>query len=254
MLGSDRLACLLLDRGASPEVRAIGGQPPLVSAIALRRGSTVRRLLALGANANAEIKTPVSSDFLKLVRGKTMRWLLRKDSRISPLMLAVDSGSLEVSGALLDHGAKVNVWTRRSSIWPINIAAGHEDVKMMRLLLGKDPHVEERTVEIRLSEQRLRVYSASGDEVFSTRISTGKGGYRTPTGEFAITNRHRSWTSTIYHSSMPYFQRLSCRDFGFHQGYVPNYPASHGCIRVPAGNASKLFALTDLGDRVRILP
>ena len=252
--GDDRLACRILDSGASPEVNAIGGQPPLLSAIVLGRGGTVRRLLEHGANANAEIRTPASGDFIKMVRGKTMKWLLRKDRRITPLMLAVDSGSLETTDALLDHGAKVNVWTRRSSIWPINIAAGHEDVKMMRLLLGKDPHVEERVVEIRLSEQRLRVYSASGEEVFNTRVSTGKSGYRTPVGEYAITNRYRHWTSTIYHSSMPYFQRLSCRDFGFHQGYVPNYPASHGCIRVPSGNASKLFTLTELGDRVRILP
>ena len=254
MGGSDRLACRILDAGASPEVKAIGGQPPLLTAIALRQGGTVRRLLEHGASANAPIKTPVSGDFVKMVRGKTMKWLLKKDRRITPLMLAVDSGSLESTAALMDHGAKVNVWTRRWSIWPINIAAGHEDVKMMRLLLGKDPHVEDRLVEIRLSEQRLRVYSASGEEIFTTRVSTGKSGYRTPVGEYAITNRYRHWTSTIYHSSMPYFQRLSCRDFGFHQGYVPNYPASHGCIRVPSGNASKLFALTELGDRVRILP
>ena len=252
--GSDELACRLLDAGASPAVRSIGGQPPLMTAITLRRGETVRRLLEHGANANAEIETPVSADFLKLVRGKTMNWLLRKDSRITPLMLAVDSGSLEAVDALLDHGAKINVWTRRSSIWPINIAAGNEDIKMMRLLLGKDPYVEERRVEISLSEQRLRVFSASGEEIFDTRVSTGKSGKRTPTGEFAITNRHRSWTSTIYHSRMPFFQRLSCQDFGFHQGYVPDYPASHGCIRVPAGNAAKLFFITELGDRVRILP
>jgi lipoprotein-anchoring transpeptidase ErfK/SrfK len=53
---------------------------------------------------------------------------------------------------------------------------------------------------------------------------------------------------------MPYFQRLSCSDFGLHQGVVPGYPASHGCIRVPAGNAAKLFTMTEAGDRVRILP
>ena len=105
-----------------------------------------------------------------------------------------------------------------------------------------------------LSEQRLWVYGPTGDELLSTRVSTGRSGYRTRTGTFAITNRYRSWTSTIYHSSMPYFQRLSCSDFGFHQGYVPGYPASHGCIRVPAGTASKLFNVTDVGDRVEIVP
>ena len=53
---------------------------------------------------------------------------------------------------------------------------------------------------------------------------------------------------------MPYFQRLSCGDFGLHAGVVPGYPASHGCIRVPAGNAAKLFAMTQAGDRVMIVP
>lgn len=53
---------------------------------------------------------------------------------------------------------------------------------------------------------------------------------------------------------MPYFQRLSCSDFGFHYGYVPNYPASHGCIRLPMDSAKKLFAMTEVGDRVTIKP
>ncbi|MFC7339122.1 ankyrin repeat domain-containing protein [Haloferula chungangensis] len=252
--GNERLACRLLDAGASPTVPSIGQQTPLVVAIALGRREVVRCLLERGANPNAEIETPVSADFLKLVRGRTMNWLLRKDSRITPLMLAADSGSLEMVAALLDHGAKINVWTRRASIWPINLAADHDDIRMMRLLLGKDPHVEERRVEISLSEQRLRLFSAAGEVVFSTRISTGKDGFQTPLGEYAITNRHRSWTSTIYRSHMPFFQRLSCRDFGFHEGEVLDQPASHGCIRVPPGNASRLFAMTQLGDRVRILP
>ena len=31
---------------------------------------------------------------------------------------------------------------------------------------------------------------------------------------------------------MPYFMRLSCGDFGMHEGDLPGYPASHGCIRL----------------------
>ncbi len=107
---------------------------------------------------------------------------------------------------------------------------------------------------IDLSEQQLVVLDEAGGEIFKTRVSSGKPGYDTPTGEFAITNRYRHWQSTIYHSSMPYFQRLSCSDFGFHQGYVPGRAASHGCVRLPSGQASKLFKLTELGDRVSIVP
>jgi lipoprotein-anchoring transpeptidase ErfK/SrfK len=125
---------------------------------------------------------------------------------------------------------------------------------MMRVILGQDAETEQRHIVVSLSEQRARVFDQSGNEIFSTKVSTGRRGYATRTGEFVITNKHRSWTSTIYHSSMPYFQRLSCSDFGLHQGVVPGYPASHGCIRVPAGNAAKLFSLTETGDRVRIEP
>ena len=108
--------------------------------------------------------------------------------------------------------------------------------------------------QVHLAEQRARLLDADGKELFTTRVSTGRKGFSTPTGEFVITDKNRDWTSTIYHASMPYFQRLNCSDFGLHQGNVPGYPASHGCIRVPEGNAAKLFTLTQAGDRVVILP
>ncbi|MCU0796331.1 MAG: ankyrin repeat domain-containing protein [Akkermansiaceae bacterium] len=252
--GDDALAAYLLDRGAHPNLRGRHGEPPLLIALVRGQAATVRRLIEHGAPVNTALRSPASESLAKMARGATMRWLLRKDSGVTPLMLAVDSGSVDTTRALIEAGARKNVWTRRSSIWPINIAAGHGDVPMMRLLLGKDPYVEERRVLVDLSEQRLWVYGPKGDEILSTRVSTGRSGYRTRTGTFAITNRYRAWTSTIYHSSMPYFQRLSCSDFGFHQGYVPGYPASHGCIRVPAGTANKLFNITDVGDRVEIVP
>jgi lipoprotein-anchoring transpeptidase ErfK/SrfK len=154
----------------------------------------------------------------------------------------------------LASGAKTEVWTKPSRMWPINIAARKSDVKMMRALLGKDPDVEQRRIVVDLSDQKAWIFDSSGLELYSTKISSGKSGFSTPTGTFAITNKYKTWTSTLYDASMPFFQRLSCGDFGFHQGNVPGYPASHGCIRVPYGNANKLFTLTELGDRVEIRP
>ena len=125
----------------------------------------------------------------------------------------------------------------------------------MRLFLGRDPLREERRIEIRLAEQRAHIFDSEGKEIFTTKVSTGKKGHDTPTGEYVITNKYRDWKSTLYHeASMPYFQRLSCGDFGMHQGNVPGYPASHGCIRVPEGNAAKLYTKTRAGDRVMIMP
>ncbi|GAA5482146.1 ankyrin repeat domain-containing protein [Haloferula sargassicola] len=252
--GCDDLAARLLDLGADPDQRTAYGVSPLHLALARGNASTVKRLIHHGADVTTPLPSPVPRRFSKLVRGDTLRWLLRNDSRIAPIMLAVDSGSIETTRAMINAGAERFVWTRRSRIWPINIASGHGDIPMMRLLLEKDPYKEERRVLIDLSEQQLWVYDMQGSEIFKTRVSTGRSGYRTRTGTFAITNRYRSWNSTIYHSSMPYFQRLSCTDFGFHEGYVPGYPASHGCIRVPSGNARRLFGITDVGDRVDIVP
>ncbi|NJR42770.1 MAG: L,D-transpeptidase family protein [Akkermansiaceae bacterium] len=116
----------------------------------------------------------------------------------------------------------------------------------------KEPGSEERVVKIDLSEQKARIYDAVGNEILTTKVSTGKKGFATPKGVFVITDKNRDWTSTLYHAKMPYFQRLSSRDFGLHQGVVPGYPASHGCIRLPAGTAAKLFKMLQLGDRVEI--
>jgi ankyrin repeat protein len=252
--GYDRLAALLVEHGADPGLILPEGQSALHLAVAKGYPQTVRAILDRGGDPNAPFLTPVSPDFIRQIRPGVMRWALRMDRNATLLMLASDSGKIPTTRQLIKAGAKINVRTRVSSLWPINFASRRGDVRMMRLFLGQDPHHEERRIEVRLAEQRARVFDAGGREIFTTKVSTGRRGYATPTGEFVITNKHRAWTSTIYHASMPYFQRLSCGDFGLHQGYVPGYPASHGCIRVPPGNAAKLFTLTQTGDRVSILP
>lgn len=252
--GDLRTASQLLARGASADQVVAEGQVPLNLAVVLGRPQMVKLLLKYGADPNAAVTHPVSNEFIARVRGGTMRWLLRNDQNITPIMLAADSGSPQTARILLAVGAKTSVWTRRNKMWPINIAARKSDVKMMRVILGKDPNIEQRRILVDLSDQRAWIFDASGLELFSTAISTGRKGFATPTGTYAITNKYRNWTSTLYDASMPFFQRLSCGDFGFHAGNVPGYPASHGCIRVPHGNAPKLFSLTELGDRVEIQP
>lgn len=252
--GHDQLASQLVQHGADHDAIMPEGQRALHVAIARGCNRTVRAIIGLGADPNTPFTLPVSKEFLNLVREGAMRWVLLNDTGATPLMMAIDSGNIDTAQCLIESGANMNARTRRAWYWPISFASRRKDVAMMRLVLGKDPHREERHVEIRLKEQVARVYDAMGTEIFSTKVSTGRKGYCTPTGEFVITNKHRSWTSTIYHSSMPYFQRLSGSDFGLHQGHLPGYPASHGCIRLPASNAAKLFSMTSEGDRVRIVP
>jgi ankyrin repeat protein len=252
--GHDGLAATLIEQGAAWNFRPPEGQSPLHLAVVTGCARTVRSLLQAGADANAPFQLPVQPEFLRQVRPGVLRWALKMDKNVSLLMVAADSGRMPVARWLLAAGADKDVHTHLTNFWPINFASRRGDVKMMRLILGRDPQLAERRIVVHIGEQRARVFDSAGTEIFSTKVSTGKKGHDTPTGEYVITNKYREWKSTLYPAKMPYFQRLSCGDFGLHAGNVPGYPASHGCIRVPAENAVKLFAMTQAGDRVCIMP
>ena len=50
----------------------------------------------------------------------------------------------------------------------------------------------------------------------------------------------------------PFMQRLDQYGIAMHAGVLPGYPASHGCIRLPAAVAKRLYGMTRLGDPVDI--
>ena len=247
------LVAHLIGHGAHIHELGRENQTPLVCAIARTNTDVVKTLLKHKADPNKKLEPSANEHFLAAVSCNGMKWYLRKDRNITPIMLAADTGNIELARALLDAGASTSAWTSVNKTWPLNFASRKNDVAMMRLLLKKDPQKEQRKIVVSISAQRATLFNAEGESIYTTRISSGKKGFATPKGTFVITNKYRQWNSTIYDgASMPCFQRLSCSDFGFHQGVVPGYPASHGCLRVPAGNAQKLFALTELGDRVII--
>lgn len=246
------MAVLLLKYGAEIDRRGWEGQTPLHMAIAMRDQLMVHALLDYGADPNRQFYRPVSDGFLALTDKGTMQWFLKRERRLTPLMMAANNGDLKVIKALLDHDAEKYIQSGRYRLYPINFASRRSDVKAMQVLLGKNPEKEKMHMVLDLSEQRVRLYDDQQNVIFSSRVSTGRSGYRTPKGEYVITDKHRNHRSTIYHVKMPYFQRLSCSAIGFHSGYVPGYPASHGCIRMPYQSAKALFGITPAGTRVVI--
>ena len=105
---------------------------------------------------------------------------------------------------------------------------------------------------ISLPEQKITVYK--GDkELVTSRVSSGKPGYSTPSGVFSILSKNRFHRSNIYSNApMPFMQRLTWSGIALHgSNDVPeNAPASHGCIRLPEAFASQLFAFTQKGVHV----
>ncbi len=247
----------LLEAGALSNAMTREGQTAFHLAVAKGDRALVAKMLEHGADPNVPFYDYPSELFLDQIASENIaRSTLRNTRRFTPIGMAADSGDIELARLLLANGADSQIYTRggRYNYWyPISWAARRADVPMMQILLGREPSQVTRRAVIDLSKQQAWVYDGD-EEIYSTRVSTGKSGHRTKTGTFVITNRHRHWNSTIYGSSMPYFQRFSCGDFGFHQGYVPGYPASHGCIRVPGGNVRRMWELLSLGDPVKIVP
>jgi len=107
-------------------------------------------------------------------------------------------------------------------------------------------------ITISLAEQQMTAYRGLST-IMRTQISSGKKGHQTPTGIFSILEKRKRHRSNIYNNaSMPYMQRLTWSGIALHEGRVPPYPASHGCVRLPKGTAKELFAKTRYGNHVII--
>lgn len=102
-------------------------------------------------------------------------------------------------------------------------------------------------VVISLSDQRALVYRG-GQLIGASTVSSGREGHESPVGRFQILEKRRYHRSNRYNSApMPFMQRLNWHGVALHAGEIPGYPASHGCIRLPAGFAQRLFATTEVG-------
>ena len=113
-----------------------------------------------------------------------------------------------------------------------------------------------KSIVINLSSQTISA-KENGKTVFSRAVSTGKSGRATPTGSFRILEKDRFHISNKYPeprggAKMPYMLRLTNGGIAIHQGHLPGYPASHGCIRVSKSTAVKLWNWASVGTRVSI--
>jgi L,D-transpeptidase catalytic domain/Sporulation and spore germination/Putative peptidoglycan binding domain len=91
----------------------------------------------------------------------------------------------------------------------------------------------------------------NGDVVRAVHTSTGSFG-RTPTGDFHV------YVKSIYSWSVPFHVWMPYAAY-FHGGIathqspdVPSYPASHGCVRLPEGEAQRVYEFVDVGTPVSV--
>ena len=118
-----------------------------------------------------------------------------------------------------------------------------------------------------------------GEVILTAPISTGREGYDTPAGSYTVIEKDIDHRSSIYGAyvhdgelvqanvdvrkdprppdatflgaSMPYFLRI-VGGIGLHAGYLPGYPASHGCIRMAIPDVEELYNQVSVGTPVYV--
>lgn len=117
--------------------------------------------------------------------------------------------------------------------------------QIARARLGGDVDI---VAKIDLSEQRMTV-SVNGKPWYDWPVSTGRKGYRTPTGTWKVQRMHREYQSRKYDNApMPYslFYHGPYAIHGTNSVSRLGRTASHGCVRLHPKKAAMLFTLAEV--------
>lgn len=214
--------------------------------------------------------SPMKLHLLKALTGSALLIWWLTGCETTPLEMPLEQGYPLGSVSAQDH-ATARGWLsgNRKHYWNEGAAASGSD-----------------RIIINLPEQKA-FYYRGGQLVGVSVVSTGREGYRTPTGNYRVLSKHAEHRSSLYGghvdvatgnvinddvdtrkdplppgakyvgASMPYFLRLKhgptgITSIGTHAGYLPGYPASHGCIRMPHAAAQRFFQEAAIGTPVVI--
>jgi hypothetical protein len=132
----------------------------------------------------------------------------------------------------------------------------------------------EAKIIVRLQEQRAYFFKGK-NLVGESTVSTGKPGFSTPPGQYRVVWKDKDHISTVFGDYVDDFGNVAKSNidarkdhrpagahfdgarmpyamffrggYAMHQGYVPPYAASHGCIRLPREMAGIFFDAAPLG-------
>lgn len=119
------------------------------------------------------------------------------------------------------------------------------------LLFSTENALSAPEIVVNLAKQSYTVID-NNKLIKTGKVSTGKSGHRTPVGRFTIHAKYTNVFSKKYKANMRHAMFFIGSLYAIHQGVVPGYPASHGCIRVSAKDASYLFSTLPIHSRLTI--
>ena len=152
-------------------------------------------------------------------------------------------------------------------------------IGLCTIALSAKLSAQQTEVVINLTEQTACLIQ-DGKVAFVSPIASGKEGWGTPIGSFKVISKDMNHQSGNFGlvtdpygrivnpnatpasyvppgcrympAPMPYFMEFR-KYVGMHAGYLPGYPASHGCVRMPKDLAADFFARVQVGTPVKVV-
>lgn len=118
------------------------------------------------------------------------------------------------------------------------------------------PRGEKRTLNIFLGSQTFE-YLEDGQVIASGQVSTGSKEHQTPAGDFRVLSKDKDKRSGKYtnyfdqNTPMPYSLQFHGPYF-VHEGWLPGYADSHGCVRLHYDEARFVYDRMQIGDSIRV--
>src|SRR5437660_1038186 len=212
---------LLLSKHIPPPTPEGKRVPLLAYAIATDNAPLFTTLLDCGADVNTTLPPKYDKEFLDALPSNSFRNSIEDDRDVTCLMLSAGLGRTDYVRTLLQAGADRNRATGRYEMIELYFSAERGKWQASQMFLGGGPPPDHLRIEISLASQHMALIR-DGVPILNSTCSTGRDGYSTKRGYYVITDKDRYHWSTIYKVEMPYFMRLSCLDFGMHEGVVPN--------------------------------
>jgi lipoprotein-anchoring transpeptidase ErfK/SrfK len=119
------------------------------------------------------------------------------------------------------------------------------------------PTAQSRALTIYLGSQTFE-YVEDDQVVASGPVSSGSAEHPTPTGSFRVLSKDKDKRSGSYtnffdqNTPMPYSLQFNGPYF-VHEGWLPGYADSHGCVRLQYEDARLLYSRMKIGDSVRVV-
>jgi lipoprotein-anchoring transpeptidase ErfK/SrfK len=118
------------------------------------------------------------------------------------------------------------------------------------------PRAERRALVLHLGAQRFE-YLEDDRLVHAGPLSSGRPGYDTPKGHYSVGAKVKDKVSGSYDNQlgmdawMPWAVQIG-GPYWLHEGWLPGYPDSHGCVRVGEQDARFFFANLQRGDPIAV--